>query len=192
MYTPGIIYFPLYLPYYLFQSKPTLSFMLRQPINLAIADDHTLFRKMLKNFISQHSIFKVTIDATDALDLLEKLKTNPVDIVVMDVFMPNLECREALEIIRNEYPETKVIILSMSTNLGLINELLDIGIHAYISKSDEPENLIHAIKSAQEDNIYRNKLFTDALYHHNHKNLKKGAKNIIHFDDREIRILQML
>jgi DNA-binding NarL/FixJ family response regulator len=167
--------------------------MLRQPINLAIADDHTLFRKILKGFLSQQSIFKVTIEASNSFDLIEQLKMMPAEIVVMDVFMPKIGCSEALEVIRNEFPDTKVIILSMSTNLELINELLDIGIHAYISKSDEPESLVHAIKSAHEDHIYRNKLFTDALYHHNHVNLKKGAKNNnIHFDEREVRVLQLL
>lgn len=172
---------------------PKPYFMLHQPINLAIADDHTLFRRMLKDFLTQQVSLNVTIEACDILDLLKKLKVFPADIVVMDVFMPKIEGSEALKCIRTEFPHLKVIVLSMSTNLLLINELMDIGIHAYISKADEPEHLLQAIDSAHNDKIYRNKLFTDALYLHNHNNLKKIEKgNTIQFDDREKKVLQLL
>src|SRR5690606_38193051 len=135
----------------------------------------------------------VTITASNVFDLLNKFRSSPADVLIMDAFMPNIKASEALKIIRNEFPDIRIIILSMSVNLSLINELLEIGIHAYISKADEPDSLIQAIHSTYEGKIYRNKLLTDALYLHNQMHLKKtNGRNNVHFNEREKKVLRLL
>src|SRR5215831_8123929 len=120
-YIPGNIFYIIFTT--AFHPIPTDSakpyFMLLQPINLAIADDHTFFRKILKDFLCKQSPLNVTVEACDVLDLIKKLKLFPADIVVMDVFMPKIEGSEAFSIVRAEFPYVKVIALSMSTNLLL-------------------------------------------------------------------------
>lgn len=161
-------------------------------IKLAIVDDHTLFRKTLADYLSKQS-FQVSIEGADIFDLLNKLKSITVDVLVTDLFMPNAGGIEALKTVRNEYPELKIVVLSMSSNLRLINELLDIGIYAYISKADEAEHLVQAINAAFADQIYRNILLTEALYLHKqiNKNIN-DAGNHISLDDREKKVLQLL
>jgi DNA-binding NarL/FixJ family response regulator len=167
--------------------------MLPQLINIALVDDHTLFRKTLASFFIPHPNINVVFEAPDAQELLTRLKTSFVDILLMDIFMPRLNGLEALKIIRREYPEIKVIALSMATDLHLVNELIDAGVYAFISKSDEPENLIHAITAASESRIYKNKWFTEALYWYRQNNMQKGSiKNTITFDEREKKILHLL
>lgn len=164
-----------------------------KPIKLGIADNYIFFRGILADFLNQHPSFQIAIQASDIFDLLNKLKVFYADILVLDVSMPKTNGSESLKILRREYPDIKVIVLSASTDLWLINELLDFGIHGYISKSDEPENLVQAILAASEDKIYRNTLYTEALYLHNHTNFKKaGKRNHIHFDEREKKVLQLL
>jgi DNA-binding NarL/FixJ family response regulator len=162
-------------------------------INLAIIDDHTLFRTALTNYLSQQSNLQIIAHAPGILELLKELKKVSVDILLMDAFLPDINGQDALRIIRSQYPDIKVIILSMSTSLQLINDFIDIGIHAYISKADEPENLLQAIYSVSENRLYRNKLFTEALYLHRQETVKNGfSKNHISFDERQKRILQLL
>lgn len=162
-------------------------------INLAIVDDHTLVRKTLQSFLSQQSNIKILIQAANIVDLLTELAKKSVDVLIMDVFMPNSDGYVAFKTIKKQYPEIKIIALSMNTDLYLINDLLDIGINAYIAKHDEPENLLQAIFSVSENRIYRNKLFTEALYL-NRQNIIRNQpeKKTDLLDDREKKILQLL
>src|SRR5882757_7629930 len=138
--------------------------MLSRPINLAIVDDHVLFRKTLKAFLSDQENINVAVQAADIFDLLNKLKTSSIDVLLMDIFLPELNGNEALRVIRSEYPDMKILILSMSTDMNLISDLLNTGIHGYISKAEEPEELLQAIHAVAGNRIYRNKIFTEALY----------------------------
>jgi len=134
------------------------------PLTLAIVDDHALFRKILKNYlVGQHDL-RVAVQASDMIDLMEQLKVSAVDLLLMDLFMPGLHGSEAVKVIRSEYPELKILILSMSDDVNLISDLLDSGIHGYIPKSNDPEELIMAIRTVCENRIFRNGPFTEALY----------------------------
>src|SRR5689334_5396982 len=109
--------------------------MLLRPINVALVDDHVLFRKTLKTYLSEQKNLHVAVQASDILDLLKKLKTSSIDVLLMDFFLPEMNGNEALKIIRHEYPDVKVLVLSISTDMDLISDLLDAGIHGYISKA---------------------------------------------------------
>jgi DNA-binding NarL/FixJ family response regulator len=167
--------------------------MLFRPINLAIVDDHVLFRKTLKNFLVEQPNLNVAIQAADIPDLYSKLKTAQVDILLMDIFMPELNANDAVKTIRKEYPDIKILILSMCTDMGLISEMLDSGIHGYISKADEPEDLLEAIQAVEDNRIYRNRIFTEALYWNKQNNIKTAADEPFNgLNDREKRILQLI
>jgi DNA-binding NarL/FixJ family response regulator len=159
--------------------------------NIAIADDHTLFRKALKGFLTQRNNLQVTIEVSTAIELLEQLKSKPVDILVTDISMPELSGFEAVKIIKSLYPRIKVIVLSMYSDLEMVNDLIDIGIHAYISKADEPEHLLQALNAVIENRVYKNKIFTDALYWHRQFGTKVSKPNIT-LEEREKKILQLL
>jgi DNA-binding NarL/FixJ family response regulator len=159
--------------------------------SIAIADDHTLFRKALRGYLSQQKNIEVVIEAADAIELLTELKSHPVDIAIIDLFMPQLKGDDAVKIIKSTYPDIKIIVLSMHTDLGVVNDLIDAGIHAYISKAEEPEQLVQAIRSVADNGIYNNKLFADALYWHRQADAKDGASSSL-LEEREKKILQLL
>lgn len=162
-------------------------------IKIGIADEHRIFREILKSFLSQQESLEPVLEADSDIDLVNKLKVSNIEILVMDILSPGMSGSETLKMIHSEFPNIKVIVLSMSADLYLINELLDIGIHAFISKADQPENLLQAIMSAAEDEMYRNKLLTDALYSIRHTNLRRNSRNSsILLNEREKRIIQML
>ncbi|HTI08481.1 MAG TPA: response regulator transcription factor [Puia sp.] len=167
--------------------------MLFRPINLAIVDDHSLFRRTLKTFLSEHGNINVAIQAADMFELFSKLKISSIDVLLMDIFMPQLNGNEAIKVIRTEYPAIKILVLSMSTDMDLISDLLDAGIHGYISKADEPEDLLQAIQAVSENRIYRNRLFTEALYWNKQNNIKPfGSGSEASLNEREKKILQLI
>jgi DNA-binding NarL/FixJ family response regulator len=167
--------------------------MLPRPINLAIVDDHVLFRKTLKNFLSEQKNLQVIIQACDISELSAKLRNSPVDVLIMDIFMPGLSGSDAVRTIRDEYPNLKILVLSMSMDMDLVGEMLNFGIQGFISKADEPEELLQAIQAIANDNLYRNKYFTEALYwdkQNNYTNNMEGGN--LSFSDRDRKILQMI
>ncbi|HWK05369.1 MAG TPA: response regulator transcription factor [Puia sp.] len=165
--------------------------MTKNTINLAIVDDHTIFRKILSDYLSQND-FKITLQASDATDFLTQLEAAKVDIVIMDLFMPKINSIDAIKIIRHEFPDMKIIILSVCRDIKIVSSLLDIGINAYVSKSEEPRDLIRAVTAISEDKIFRNELYTEALFLNREISDKKEKRQSIILDDREKQVIQLL
>lgn len=166
--------------------------MLSKLTNVAIVDDHTLFRKTLNNFLSSQENVQVVVQSPDIPDLLEKLKQEHVDILIMDLFMPKLFGNDAVKIIQSEYPEIRILVLSMCTDMELLSGLLDAGVAGILSKTDEPEELIQAIVALAEQRIFRSRLFTEAMYWNKQNNFKKNGAAEIPLNDREREVLQLL
>jgi DNA-binding NarL/FixJ family response regulator len=100
---------------------------------------------------------------------------------------------DALKAILNKYPGIKILLVSASNDMGLISDLLDYGIYGYISKADEPEDLLQAIITASENRIYRNKLFTEAMYWKKQNNIGNYTGRVkINLDERERKILKLI
>jgi chemotaxis response regulator CheB len=103
-------------------AKPLNNFLMPvSPINLAIVDEHVLFRKTLKNYLSEQKNFTVVVQTSDEVELFDQLSRLTVDILLMGIAVPGLNENNTLEIIRARYPSIKVIVLSMSTEMDLIS-----------------------------------------------------------------------
>jgi DNA-binding NarL/FixJ family response regulator len=164
-----------------------------EPINVAIVDDHTLFRRLLKGYIAEQENMNIVAVSPDMSDLLRKLPGSNAHILVMDLFMPGMSGFDAVKAIKSKYPDTKILVLSMCTDMNLLSDLLDLGVYGILSKSDEPEELVRAINSISEQRIYRSKLFTEAMYWSKQVNVKTETDfSDIPLNERERKILELL
>ncbi|HYF31651.1 MAG TPA: response regulator transcription factor [Chitinophagaceae bacterium] len=160
---------------------------------MAIVDDHTLFRKILKDFISEKKDLNVIIESPDIPDLLRKLKDTHIDILVTDLFMPGINGFDAVKIVRNKYPDIKILVLSMCSDMNLLSDLLDLGVYGILSKADEPDELIRAITSICEHRIYRSDLFTEVMYWSKQIDIKTQVESEdVTLNERERKILELL
>jgi DNA-binding NarL/FixJ family response regulator len=167
--------------------------MLLNPIHLAIVDKHVLFRKTLKGYLSEHKNFTVVVQTSNTFELFDQLSRSTVDILLMGIAAPGSNANNNLDMIRTRYPSLKVIVLSMSTDMDLISNMLESGIYGYICKADEPEELINAIRVVSEDRIYRNRLFMEALYWNKQNHISPDSnQHLIHVSDREKKMLQLI
>ncbi|MBA4852612.1 response regulator transcription factor [Emticicia sp. BO119] len=123
-------------------------------IRIAVVDDHSLFRKGMISILQQVSDFEVVMEATNGLEFLHKLQNTPVDVVLMDLQMPQLDGTKATEIIREKFPHVKVIILSMHDEDKYILHLMEIGANGYLLKDNDPEEVEKAIRKVIETDIY--------------------------------------
>jgi DNA-binding NarL/FixJ family response regulator len=165
--------------------------MVSIPVKLAIADDQTLVRKAIGRFLCQQTNLNVVFQASDTVELLNKLADFAIDVLLIQLFMP-WATSEVLRKIRQHYPRLRILVLPMSTDLDLVSEMLDIGVYGCLSKSDGPEDLIQAILAAYHGQIYRNSLYTDALYWNEQQKVAKEAKQRVVLTEREKKILTLL
>jgi DNA-binding NarL/FixJ family response regulator len=116
-------------------------------INILVVDDQILFRESLKSIIEQDQRLCVIGCAGDALEALEICCRLTVDIVLMDIRMPVCDGIEGTKIIKKDYPQIKILILTtFEEDQNIFRALLN-GADGYISKDVTPEELIQAIKN---------------------------------------------
>lgn len=133
-------------------------------IRVAIADDHSLFRNLISEFLSEHNrISKPIYQADDGKTLLAILKNNEIDVVLLDLRMKKMHGDDAAKIILNRYGVIKIIALTMEDSPSSINKLMKIGIHAYLDKNCDPKELLKAIFSVYDYDFYRNGLMMKAM-----------------------------
>lgn len=115
-------------------------------IKIVIADDHTLFLDSLKVMLSTEEEISVIGTANDGKQLLELIQNMAPDIVLMDISMPHMNGIDATEIIRKEYPDIKVVALSMFQQKDYIVKMVNLDVHGYILKDEKADNFVKAIQ----------------------------------------------
>ncbi len=116
-------------------------------IKVLLADDHQMFIDGMRAMLKEDSNIKVIGQANDGLEVLDFLKKNEVDVIVLDIRMPKLDGIEAAREIVKKYPTTKMLVLSSHKEKEFIRELMDIGAKGYILKNKSSEELVMAVNN---------------------------------------------
>lgn len=129
---------------------------MKRTINIAIVDDHDMVRSAIAGYIMERPQYKVTLQASNGIAFLDALKKAAIkpDITLLDINMPEMNGYDTMRIIRKNYPEQKVIALSMFDNEFCIIQMLRLGAMGYITKGGEPETLYDALHTVAKGNFY--------------------------------------
>jgi two-component system nitrate/nitrite response regulator NarL len=119
-----------------------------KPIRVLIVDDHTLFRSGIKMLLQRQEDFEVVGEAGDGLEGAKRAKLLRPDVVLLDLHMPGISGREAVRIITEEVPETRVVMLTVSEDAEDLVDCLRAGATGYLLKNIETDYLTNAIQSA--------------------------------------------
>ncbi len=135
------------------------------PISICIVDDHTLFRKAMIRLVSSFSRIKMITEAENGKICLEQLKkaTQLPDVVLLDLDMPVMNGVDTAETIRQKYPDVKIIILTMHDNQKYMMHMIEIGVHSFLLKDSNPDELERAIYSVVDKDYYHNDMIVAAL-----------------------------
>lgn len=131
--------------------------------NIALVDDHALLRNGLASLLKDLS-YTVILEADNGLQLTEKIKTGPLpEIVLMDINMPKMDGYETTLWLKQEYPEVKVLALSMLDDETAIIRMIKSGAKGYVLKDSDPEELTVAIESVLQKGFYHSELISSKL-----------------------------
>lgn len=121
---------------------------------VVLADDHLMFRHLLKQFIQNLNYAKVVGEAGDGLQLLELVKQIKPDLAIVDISMPKLKGLEATKEIKMKAPEVKVLILTMHKEKEYLFNALALGAEGYLLKEDSEAELSTAIDTIRNGGVY--------------------------------------
>lgn len=162
------------------------------PIRLAIADDHRIFREGLKALLGDYAQVQVLVEARSGRQLLELLPQHPVDVVLMDLNMPELDGLQATALVHEHHPHCKVLALSMYDENKYIVDMMKAGARGYLLKSAEPAEIIAAIAAVHERQFYFNDALPASLVKELLGQSRAELKNPVALNPRETQVLQLL
>lgn len=124
------------------------------PIRIILADDHEIFRDGFKAMIKKQPSVALIGEASNGEELVELTHQLRPDVVVTDIKMPKMDGLQATKVLSKEFPETGIIALSMIDEENLIIDMMEAGAKGYLLKNAHKTEIIEAIKSVNEGNIY--------------------------------------
>ena len=162
--------------------------------NLVLIDDHVLLRNGLSSLVKSFG-HGVLFEADNGKDFIEKLKPRfAPDIVLLDINMPEMDGYETALWIKSNYPEIKILALSMYDSENSIIRMLRNGAKGYILKDSEPSELKAAIDSLIKKDYYYSDLISGKLIHIVNKIDDEGVefKRLAKLNEREIEFLKYI
>ncbi len=123
-------------------------------IRVGIVDDHAVVRTGLKQYLSEHVNLRVTGEGSSGADALELARKNDIDVLLMDISMPDQSGVDALKAIKARFPDLSVLILSGFPEAHYAATLLRQGASGYLNKECDPEEIIQAIETVSMGRKY--------------------------------------
>lgn len=163
-------------------------------LKVYIADDHTLFRKAMVNLLRSFERVVDVKDAENGKELLTLIKYEVPDVVIVDLQMPVMDGAETSNQIIQKYPDLKIIILTMHDSNKFILHMMELGVHAFLLKNTEPDELEKAIYAVADKDFYHNELVASVL-RKNVKDKRPGQRPIFQqaeLTEREKEILLLI
>jgi two-component system, NarL family, nitrate/nitrite response regulator NarL len=126
----------------------------KRTIRLLVVDDHPVVRKGLSSVLSRHEHLQVVGEAADGREALQKTRELAPSLVLMDIDMPNMNGLTAAELLRKQFPQVKVVILSMHSQVEYVLRIIQSGAHGYVLKDTSTEDLIRAIETVDRGETF--------------------------------------
>ncbi len=158
-------------------------------INIAIVDDHRLFRAGICELLSNQDNIHVVFEADNGLEMqakIEQLKFIP-NVVLMDVNMPRMDGYESTRWLKKNYPEVGILALSMLDEEDTITRMLQSGSGGYILKNADPDELVTAVRDIAANGSYLNNIVTAKFM----RSVKKGNISVPSLSSKELEFLKL-
>ncbi|MTI22301.1 response regulator transcription factor [Fulvivirga sp. RKSG066] len=161
---------------------------MKKKYTVAIVDDHLLFAQALENLINTFDQFQVLYHTKNGQEFLEKLKNSSgPDIALVDINMPVMNGIETTEKVSSDFPQTKVLALSMDDDEQTIIKMLRAGAKGYLLKDIHPKTF----KNALEDVVHRGFHYSDRITNTVLTSLHRPDESEVALKAREVEFLKL-
>lgn len=164
-----------------------------EKVRILIVDDHTMIRVAIKNYFVNDDQIEIVEEAVNGEEALARLVDAQIDLVLTDISMPVMDGYELVGKIKLKYPELKVVALSMINESQQVKKMLETGVHGYILKNCDKEELKAGIIQVMNGEDY----FSNSVAHEIVEALAKrkgveGALVEIPLSQREKEVLRLM
>lgn len=159
-------------------------------IEILIVDDHAVVREGMKKILTNDDFIKVTGEAGDAPATMELVWNNSYDVIVLDISLPGISGLELIGQIKQEHPQTPILILSMYPEEQFATRVLKAGAKGYLNKESAPESLVKAVKKVYEGGYYVSPALAEQLVHTLHGDPDKLPHELL--TDREYEVFMRI
>ena len=164
--------------------------MKHEKITLALVDDHRIVIDGLISMLKGHDTFQFAFATTDPREVIDKLREQPVDVLLTDVMMPGINGTMLAKNVRESFPDIKILALSMSGEGDVINEMInDADISGYVLKNIGKQELIRAIEKIAGGNVYFSEEVIEEL---KRTSMRRKQNEDAHLTDREVEIIRLI
>lgn len=122
--------------------------------SVVLADDHAMVRESLARVLEDSGSITVKGQASDGIQLLDVVRQERPDCVVLDYSMPKLDAPHAIERLVSEHKQLKILVLTVHENVHYAVRALEAGAHGYMIKSAAVDELVEAINTVSRGNVY--------------------------------------
>ncbi len=158
-------------------------------INVGIVEDDKNYSQVLSTILSENNQFYVTLNCATGKELIEKLPDSSVDILIIDIRLPDINGTDLLEQIQIIKPKTPCLMCTTYLESELILDSIKKGASGYMLKTEPLENIIHNIKDCLNGKTYMSSEIASKLWY-----ILKGRKNkeLPILSKRENEVLNLL
>src|SRR6202012_2362976 len=161
-------------------------------IQVGIVDDHSLLRKALAKLVSSFESYAVLFEGDSGKELKTRITQHVVpDIILLDVNMPDMDGYETVRWLHKNYPQIKVLALSMFSDETTIIRMLRLGAKGYILKNIEPEELKEALDSIMKKDFYLSEYISGKIISGLHKDLGNPDEQVA-LSEKEKEFLRLV
>jgi DNA-binding NarL/FixJ family response regulator len=123
-------------------------------IKIGIVDDHAIVRSGLRQYLSEHVDLRITGEASNGREAMELARGGDIDVMLMDISMPDQSGVDALAAIKARFPDLYILILSGFPEAHYATALLRQGASGYLNKDCDPEDIASAIRTVARGRRY--------------------------------------
>lgn len=163
-------------------------------INVAIADDHKIFRKGVILSLKVYHNIRFVLEAENGEELIKGIEKEQPDIVLMDLKMPVKDGIETTKYLNKHFPQIRVLILTMFEDERFVGHLMDSGANGYLLKSTDPTEIKQAIMDVMNTGFYLNNFVNRILIKKNYagKKFNPNLNSEIVLSEREKEVLSLV
>jgi DNA-binding NarL/FixJ family response regulator len=161
-------------------------------IKIVIADDHQMFIDGVRSLLRKEKKFVFVHESLNGEDAFDYISNNKVDLLITDISMPRLSGTELTKKVKHEFPDVKVLVLTMFNDSAIISEILQVEAEGYILKNTGKNELMNAITKIMDNGTFYSNEVLNTMFSQTIKKSRQLIPEKEKLTTRELEILKLI